>query len=81
MADPVRAGREQVVLVDGPWRGRYWADELTAVQESARRYPPQDAAGQLQSYQPSPEKVGHPDEPEVSGRNETLTTPSVTVKY
>jgi hypothetical protein len=68
LADQVGAGRELVALTDGLWRGRwYWADQLAAIQETARRYPPEHAAGQLQSYQCSTERVSHPDEPDVSG--------------
>jgi hypothetical protein len=68
LAEQVGAGPELVVLTDGPWRGRwYWADELAAIQEAARRYPPEDAAGQLQSYRLSTDRVSHPDEPEITG--------------
>jgi YspA, cpYpsA-related SLOG family len=68
LAEQVGAGRELVVLVDGPWRGRwYWATEFAEIQDYARRYPPEDAAGQLQSYQPSTDQVVHADEPDASG--------------
>jgi hypothetical protein len=68
LAEQVESGRELVVLTDGPWRGRwYWADDLAAGQDAARRYPPEDAAGQLQSYHPSTDRVRHPDEPDITG--------------
>jgi hypothetical protein len=57
------SGRELVALADGPWRGRwYWADELAAIQETARRYPPEHPAGQLQNYRRSTGRVRHPEE-------------------
>ncbi|WP_226358782.1 hypothetical protein [Pseudonocardia sp. ICBG601] len=40
LAVQVADGRELAVLVDGPWRGRwYWADDLAAMQDASRRYP------------------------------------------
>jgi hypothetical protein len=54
LAKQVTAGAELVVLIDGPWAGRwYWADDLAAMQHAARRYQPNHPAGQLQSYQPN----------------------------
>ncbi|WP_226363364.1 hypothetical protein [Pseudonocardia sp. ICBG1142] len=62
-------GRELAVLVDGPWRGRwYWADDLAAMQHASRRYPDGHPAAELRTYRPSNEFVPHPGEPEVTGR-------------
>ncbi|WP_226353032.1 hypothetical protein [Pseudonocardia sp. ICBG601] len=62
-------GRELAVLVDGPWRGRwYWADDLAAMQDASRRYPDGHPAAELRTYRPSGEFVPHPHEPDVTGR-------------
>ncbi|WP_226363375.1 hypothetical protein [Pseudonocardia sp. ICBG1142] len=69
MAVQVADGRELAVLVDGPWRGRwYWADDLTAIQHASRRYPDSHPAAELRTYAPSSELAPHPVEPEVTGR-------------
>ncbi|WP_226358805.1 hypothetical protein, partial [Pseudonocardia sp. ICBG601] len=61
--------RELAVLVDGPWRGRwYWADQLTDMQTASRRYPDGHPAAELRTYAPSGEFAPHPAEPEVTGR-------------
>jgi hypothetical protein len=68
LAEQVNAGAELVVLIDGPWAGRwYWATDLAAVQHAARRYPPRYPAGQLQSYQRGGDRAPHPSDPDLTG--------------
>ncbi|WP_224392794.1 hypothetical protein [Pseudonocardia sp. ICBG1293] len=62
-------GRELAVLVDGPWRGRwYWADQLAAMQHAAARYPDGHPAAELRTYTPTETWTEHPVEPGVTGR-------------
>ncbi|WP_226360949.1 hypothetical protein [Pseudonocardia sp. ICBG1142] len=69
LAVQVADGRELAVLADGPWRGRwYWADDLTAIQDTSRRYPDGHPAAELRTYAPTDGFVPHPHEPEVTGR-------------
>jgi hypothetical protein len=68
LAEQVAAGRELIVLVDGPWARRwYWTDDFADMQQAARRYPPQKPAGELQNYQRTEHTVGHPGDHQVSG--------------
>ncbi|WP_226358778.1 hypothetical protein [Pseudonocardia sp. ICBG601] len=69
LAVQVADGRELAVLVDGPWRGRwYWADDLAAMQDASRRYPDGHPAAELRAYAPTETWTEHPHEPEVTGR-------------
>lgn len=69
LARQVAGGRELVVLADGPWAQRwYWADELTAMQRTARRFPASHPAGELQHYQPTPHRLPHPEDSGVLGQ-------------
>ncbi|WP_226360912.1 hypothetical protein [Pseudonocardia sp. ICBG1142] len=69
LAAQVAAGRELAVLVDGPWRGRwYWAADLTAMQTASDRYPDSHPAAELRTYAPTETWTEHPTEPEVTGR-------------
>lgn len=68
MAEQVAAGRELVVLADGPWAHRWcWADELSDMQRAARRYPPVHPSGELRNYHRTTQQIPHPDEPELTG--------------
>lgn len=68
IAQQVAGGRDLVVLVDGPWRHRwYWADDLAAMQHTAARYPLDRPAGQLRGYIPTTHRVPHPTDPELTG--------------
>ncbi len=69
MAVQVADGRELAVLVDGPWRGRwYWRADLAAMQTAAARYPDGHPAAELRTYRPSNEFVPHPVEDDITGR-------------
>ncbi|WP_075554422.1 hypothetical protein [Pseudonocardia sp. Ae505_Ps2] len=69
VAVQVTDGRELAVLVDGPWRGRwYWRADLDAMQTAAHRYPHGHPAAELRTYVPTGTWTEHPTEPEVTGR-------------
>ncbi|WP_075334732.1 hypothetical protein [Pseudonocardia sp. Ae717_Ps2] len=54
LAVQVTDGRELAVLIDGPWRGRwYWRADLDAMQAAAHRYPHGHPAAELRTYQPT----------------------------
>lgn len=56
------ATEELAVLADGPWLSRwYWRADLERMQESARRFPEGDPAGQHQSYRPTNEWRDNPE--------------------
>jgi len=53
LAEQVTAGAELVVLIDGPWAGRwYWAEDLVAMQHAARRYQPNHRPGSCRATSP-----------------------------
>ncbi|OLM28342.1 hypothetical protein Ae717Ps2_6544 [Pseudonocardia sp. Ae717_Ps2] len=69
LAVQVTDGRELAVLIDGPWRGRwYWRADLDAMQAAAHRYPHGHPAAELRTYQPTGQFVTHPHEPDTEGR-------------
>ncbi|OLM27872.1 hypothetical protein Ae717Ps2_7090 [Pseudonocardia sp. Ae717_Ps2] len=69
LAVQVADGRELAVLLDGPWRGRwYWRADLDALQTAAGRYPHGHPAAELRAYAPTGTWTEHPTEPEVTGR-------------
>ena len=71
LRDATAGGRELAVLVNGPWAPRwYWRTDLEAMQEASRRtgHPDGHPAAELRGYRPTDQWVGHPAEPEVSGR-------------
>lgn len=65
------AGRELAVLVDGPFRLRwYWRDELEQMQQASRRvgHPDGHPAARMRGYQPTEQHQTHPLESGVTGR-------------
>ncbi|OLL89401.1 hypothetical protein [Pseudonocardia sp. Ae331_Ps2] len=69
LAVQVADGRELAVLVDGPWRGRwYWRADLDAMQTTAHRHPHGHPAAELRTYAPTGTWTEHPTEPKVTGR-------------
>jgi hypothetical protein len=65
------AGRELVVLADGPWAQRcYWRTDLEAMQQASRDrgYADDHPAAVLRSYQPTEQRQPHPDDPDRTTR-------------
>jgi hypothetical protein len=72
------AGRELVVLVDGPWARRcYWRDDLDAMQRASRSmgYLDGHPAAVLRGYRPTDEQQPHPDDAERTVRVFRFTPP------
>ncbi|WP_226360930.1 hypothetical protein [Pseudonocardia sp. ICBG1142] len=85
LAVQVADGRELAVLVDDPWRGRwYWRADLTDMQTASARYPDGHPAAELRAYAPTETWTEHPAEPDVTGRlwrhHPTTATPATTFR-